>query len=201
MHEELYKGFLLVEEVPDGTTKAYRTADFYSVGITTYTGWCMTAVRDTIDASGEYGDFTQEQFDQVGVAPPDDYSERPINLGSSEIGVAGFALRTYNSLKRAGINTVDQLTYWTEPELFSLRNFGQLSMNEVKDYLQSIGLRLGTPTPPGIGKRGKFAWVAHIEAIGLSVEGNTEAEAMEDARNYIKPSMVSLFTIRVEKAY
>ena len=42
-------------------------------------------------------------------------------------------------------------------------------------------------------------WVAHIEGIGLTVEGDTEQEAIENAKTYVRIPQV--FTIRVEPAY
>lgn len=65
MHKELYKGFMMVEEVPDGSSKSYRSMDYYLADITTHTSWSLAAIRDIIDETAVYGDFSQEQFDQV----------------------------------------------------------------------------------------------------------------------------------------
>lgn len=51
-------------------------------------------------------------------------------------------VRSYNCLKRQGINTVGQLTQCSEADLLNIRNFGAKSIEEVKDKLQAIGLSL-----------------------------------------------------------
>ncbi len=48
-------------------------------------------------------------------------------------------VRSYNCLKRAGIQTVDELTQKTEEEMMRIRNLGKKSYKEIKDKLASIG--------------------------------------------------------------
>lgn len=50
------------------------------------------------------------------------------------------SVRSYNCLKRAGIQTVDELTQKTEDEMMRVRNLGKKSLKEVKDKLTEIGL-------------------------------------------------------------
>lgn len=50
------------------------------------------------------------------------------------------SVRAYNCLKREGIDTVDKLLRYTEDELLDIRNFGQKSINEVKEKLKELGL-------------------------------------------------------------
>ena len=52
------------------------------------------------------------------------------------------SVRSYNCLKRAGINTVFDLTEKTEPEMMKVRNLGRKSLEEVKVKLADLGLRL-----------------------------------------------------------
>ncbi len=52
------------------------------------------------------------------------------------------SVRSYNCLKRQGVNTVGQLTACTEADLLNIRNFGAKSIEEVKDKLQAMGLSL-----------------------------------------------------------
>ncbi|MDD6600250.1 MAG: DNA-directed RNA polymerase subunit alpha C-terminal domain-containing protein, partial [Galactobacillus timonensis] len=42
--------------------------------------------------------------------------------------------------KRAGIQTVDELTQKTEDEMMRVRNLGKKSLKEVKDKLTELGL-------------------------------------------------------------
>ena len=51
-----------------------------------------------------------------------------------------FSVRSYNSLKRAGVNTVGDLIAKTENETMRIRNLGQKSFVEIKDKVQSLGL-------------------------------------------------------------
>ena len=51
-------------------------------------------------------------------------------------------LRSYNCLKREGINSVGELVKKTEAELMDIRNFGQKSIDEVKTKLEELGLGL-----------------------------------------------------------
>ena len=52
------------------------------------------------------------------------------------------SVRSYNCLKRAGINTVFDLTEKTEPEMMIVRNLGRKSLEEVKVKLADLGLGL-----------------------------------------------------------
>lgn len=52
------------------------------------------------------------------------------------------SVRSYNCLKRAGINTVQDLTDKTEPEMMKVRNLGRKSLEEVKIKLADLGLGL-----------------------------------------------------------
>jgi DNA-directed RNA polymerase subunit alpha len=56
------------------------------------------------------------------------------------------SVRTMNCLRRSGITTVGELINKAENELLSLHNFGQKSMQEVRERLSSMGLSL---TPVG----------------------------------------------------
>ncbi len=53
-----------------------------------------------------------------------------------------FSVRTFNCLKKEGINTLGQLIIKTEEDLLDIRNFGQRSLEEVIEKLQSFGLAL-----------------------------------------------------------
>ena len=69
------------------------------------------------------------------VAAPTDGDDRLIE--ELEIGV-----RAYNCLKRAGIQTIGELVLKSESELKAIPNFGDRSIDEVKESLASLGLGL-----------------------------------------------------------
>jgi DNA-directed RNA polymerase subunit alpha len=52
------------------------------------------------------------------------------------------SVRSYNCLKREGVNTVGDLVQKSESELMDIRNFGQKSIDEVKAKLEELGLGL-----------------------------------------------------------
>ena len=63
-----------------------------------------------------------------------------------ELGV-----RSYNCLKRVGIETIGDLVTKTENELASIPNFGKKSIEEVKETLAQHGLRLRGDNGHGAG--------------------------------------------------
>ena len=79
-----------------------------------------------------------------------------------KIPVTDFELsvRSRNCLARMSILTLGDLIRKSEAELLSFKNFGETSLNEIKEILRSKGLRLGTQpddgdrrTSPGMGRR------------------------------------------------
>ena len=52
------------------------------------------------------------------------------------------SVRSYNCLKRAGINTVEELVKKTEEDMMKVRNLGKKSLQEVKEKLAELGLSL-----------------------------------------------------------
>jgi DNA-directed RNA polymerase subunit alpha len=58
-----------------------------------------------------------------------------------------FSNRTYNCLKRQGIETLEELRNYSEEELMNIRNFGQKSLDEVIEKLKEYNLELRPPAP------------------------------------------------------
>ena len=52
------------------------------------------------------------------------------------------SVRSFNCLKRAGIDTVEDLINKTEDDMMKVRNLGKKSLEEVIQKLQSLGLEL-----------------------------------------------------------
>ena len=61
--------------------------------------------------------------------------EYEMNIDELELSV-----RSYNCLKRAGIQTVEELTQRSEEEMMRVRNLGKKSLKEVKDKIYELGL-------------------------------------------------------------
>lgn len=67
-------------------------------------------------------------------------TEQPSKGQQMMIEDLDLSVRSYNCLKRAGIQTVDELTQKTEDEMMRVRNLGKISLKEVKDKLIELGL-------------------------------------------------------------
>ena len=67
-------------------------------------------------------------------------TEAPSKSQQMMIEDLDLSVRSYNCLKRAGIQTVDELTQKTEDEMMRVRNLGKKSLKEVKDKLIELNL-------------------------------------------------------------
>jgi DNA-directed RNA polymerase subunit alpha len=65
-----------------------------------------------------------------------------VQLMEMSIEELDFSVRSYNSLKRAGISTVGELINKSEEEMMTIRNLGRKSLKEVKDKLEELSLSL-----------------------------------------------------------
>jgi len=81
----------------------------------------------------------------IEVAPLDGIAAKNPQTRDIKIDDLDFSNRTYNCLKRQGIETLEELSGYTEEELMNIRNFGQKSLDEVKDKLKEYNLGLRTP--------------------------------------------------------
>ncbi len=71
--------------------------------------------------------------------PADDDNGKFLEMTIEELDLS---VRSYNCLKRAGINTVDELIRKTEEEMMKVRNLGKKSLEEVQNKLAEMGLCL-----------------------------------------------------------
>jgi DNA-directed RNA polymerase subunit alpha len=69
----------------------------------------------------------------------------PEELSNKPVDQLNLSVRTMNCLRRGGIVTVGELTIKSERDLLTLRNFGQKSLNEIKEKLTEMGLSLASP--------------------------------------------------------
>ncbi len=63
-------------------------------------------------------------------------------LYNTPIEELNLSVRSYNCLKKNGIDTVEQLINRSEKDLLKIRNFGHKSMEEIKEKLEKMGLSL-----------------------------------------------------------
>ncbi len=70
--------------------------------------------------------------------------ERPDTVMKMTIEELDLSVRSFNCLKRANINTVEDLTNKTEEEMIKVRNLGRKSLEEVEHKLAMMGLSLAS---------------------------------------------------------
>ncbi|AYW47898.1 DNA-directed RNA polymerase subunit alpha [Tetragenococcus osmophilus] len=81
----------------------------------------------------------EAQNTDIMVEKEETQKEKMLEMTIEELDLS---VRSYNCLKRAGINTVQELTNKSEPEMIKVRNLGRKSLEEVKSKLSDLGLGL-----------------------------------------------------------
>lgn len=76
---------------------------------------------------------------EIMVEKEEEQKNRLMEMTIEELDLS---VRSYNCLKRAGINTVEELTRKTEEDMMKVRNLGRKSLEEVKLKLAGLGLAL-----------------------------------------------------------
>jgi len=85
-------------------------------------------------------DLTEHVNDvEIMVEKEEDEKEKVLEMTIEELDLS---VRSYNCLKRAGINTVEELIQKTEEDMMKVRNLGKKSLQEVKDKLAELNLSL-----------------------------------------------------------
>ncbi len=76
---------------------------------------------------------------EIMVEKEEEGMDRLLDMTIEELDMS---VRSYNCLKRAGINTVEELTRKSEEDMMKVRNLGKKSLQEVKEKLAALGLSL-----------------------------------------------------------
>lgn len=76
---------------------------------------------------------------EIGVEREEDKKDRLMEMPIEELDLS---VRSFNCLKRAGINTVGELADKTDEDMMKVRNLGKKSLEEVKEKLFALGLSL-----------------------------------------------------------
>lgn len=79
------------------------------------------------------------QSAEVIIDKEDDVTQAVLEMSIDELELS---VRSYNCLKRAGINTVEELTNRTSEDMMKVRNLGRKSLEEVLAKLKELGLEL-----------------------------------------------------------
>ena len=85
-------------------------------------------------------DLTDEAKNaEIMIEKEETHKEKMLEMTIEELDLS---VRSYNCLKRAGINTVQELTNKSEADMMKVRNLGRKSLEEVKAKLADLGLSL-----------------------------------------------------------
>ena len=85
-------------------------------------------------------DLSEEAYDtEIMVVKDDNGKEKVLEMTIEELDLS---VRSFNCLKRAGINTVEDLINKSEEEMMKVRNLGKKSLEEVIAKLESLGFNL-----------------------------------------------------------
>ncbi len=76
---------------------------------------------------------------EIMVEKEENQKEKALEMTIEELELS---VRSFNCLKRAAINTVEELTHRSEDDMMKVRNLGKKSLDEVKHKLEELGLSL-----------------------------------------------------------
>ena len=76
---------------------------------------------------------------EIMIEKEDDEKEKVLEMNIDDLELS---VRSYNCLKRAGINTVEELCSKTSEDMMKVRNLGRKSLEEVLSKLKELGLQL-----------------------------------------------------------
>ena len=111
------------------TNGSLRPEEAVSLGAKVLTEHLMLFVTLTDEA----------QEAEIMVEKEEDQKEKVLEMTIEELDLS---VRSYNCLKRAGINTVQELIQKTEEDMMKVRNLGRKSLEEVQGKLAELGLSL-----------------------------------------------------------
>ncbi|AYF92364.1 DNA-directed RNA polymerase subunit alpha [Apilactobacillus bombintestini] len=116
------------------------TLDVWTDGSITPSEAISLAAKILNDHLALFVDLTEEAKNtDVMVEKEETHKEKMLEMTIEELDLS---VRSYNCLKRAGINTVQELTNKSEADMMKVRNLGRKSLVEVKQKLEALGLSL-----------------------------------------------------------
>ena len=116
------------------------TLEVWTNGTTTATEAVSLGAKFLNEHLALFGDLSGEAYDtEIMVDKGEDTKEKILEMTIEELDLS---VRSFNCLKRAGINNVEDLTNKTEDDMMKVRNLGKKSLDEVINKLHSFGLDL-----------------------------------------------------------
>ena len=114
------------------------TLDVWTDGSLTPTEAVSLGAKILTEHLAMFVDLTETaQNAQVMVEKEETHKEKMLEMTIKELDLS---VRSYNCLKRAGINTVKELTDRTVSDMMKVRNLGQKSLEEIKLKLNDLGV-------------------------------------------------------------
>ena len=146
--DSIYAPVLKVNSAVENTRVGNQT-DFDKLTIEVWTDKTISA-RDALSLGAKIlcDHFTRftDLSDTIGnsCTVVEKEPERPDTVMKMTIEELDLSVRSFNCLKRANINTVEDLTNKTEEEMIKVRNLGRKSLEEVEHKLAMMGLSLAS---------------------------------------------------------
>lgn len=116
------------------------TLEVWTDGSITPAEAVSSAAKILIEHERLFLGLTEKANDEVTMVEKEEETrDRLMDMSIEELDLS---VRSYNCLKRAGINTVAELLNRTEEEMMKVRNLGKKSLEEVSQKLAELGLSL-----------------------------------------------------------
>ena len=96
----------------------------------------------------ELGSTVHAESRAASILSNDAAAESKLNMSLAELNLS---VRATNCLESENVNTVRDLVQRSEDQLLEVRNFGETTLNEVRQKLTELGLRLGMRVPAASG--------------------------------------------------
>ncbi|MBQ3132726.1 MAG: DNA-directed RNA polymerase subunit alpha [Clostridia bacterium] len=145
--DSIYSPVLKVNYTVDNT-RVGQITDYDKLTLEVWTNGTIAAqeavslsAKVLMDHLNLFVDLSGETYagDSIMVEKDDKGREKALEMTIEELDLS---VRSFNCLKRAGINTVEDLTMKTEEDMMKVRNLGRKSLEEVIHKLESLGFTL-----------------------------------------------------------
>lgn len=157
---------------------------------------CLTAILRTDPNHPRARLYMKDVESARSMYVDDDESNHGGRGLTMDIPISDFELsvRSRNCLKKMDIKTLGDLLRVTEQELLSFKNFGETSLNEIKQLLASKGLRLGQAAEGGSGQ------ISGSVPTVTARRGQLETASEVSSEIYDKPVSELELSVRSRKA-
>lgn len=125
------------------TDKGRLTLEVWTNGVISATEAVSLSAKVLIDHFDLFLNLSETARDSESIMAEkdDDSKEKLLDMTIEELDLS---VRSFNCLKRAGINTIEDLIYKTEEDMMKVRNLGRKSLEEVIAKLNSFGFSLSS---------------------------------------------------------